>query len=287
MRSKFIALTWLGFFCALLLDTRVQADSDVKAELYVVEWRASAWGEQVAGSACWLLGSESELRAEVSRDLSTRPLDLTERLQRLFHRQGDGWTVTIAGHTEGTGTWQPWGEEWRVAEPRLLTWLRILTTALVQGPNLELTEEWGEAELVSLPQPVANRPRWLSKRSQTEQLVDKLLVQIPSPYPGGWDLATTSRQEHPNNPFQARMVQRGLGRGSDQEIVILHWDCHKTETGQVGLQVGSTRRQGQLKITLPAAIPVRYPAPESFLTLWSLADLAVEVPSVLDWEKSD
>jgi len=30
MRSKFIALTWLGFFCALLLDTRVQADSDVK-----------------------------------------------------------------------------------------------------------------------------------------------------------------------------------------------------------------------------------------------------------------
>jgi hypothetical protein len=267
--------------------TAVRADSDVEADMYLVEWQASAWAGKVAGSACWLLGSENDLRAEISLDDSSDPESFPERLRRLLHRQGGGWTVTWAGGREGSGTLQPWGEAWRVAEPRLMIWLHLLTSALVRGPALELNARRGEAVRILPVQRVANRPRWLTHHSGAEFPDDKLQVQIPSPPARAWSPTAVESRQDVTTAFQAAMVHRGLGRGADQEIVTLQWERQEAEAGPDRVRVRSSRRPGQLNISLPQVIPVRYPVPESFLPLWSLADLAVEIPVGDNEKKSD
>lgn len=67
--------------------------------------------------------------------------------------------------------------------------------------------------------------------------------------------------------LRARLVRRGAGRGGPGEILRLN------AAAGGGTVLSSSRRPGTLRLTAWRRHPVRYPARESFLPLWPLAEL--------------
>ncbi len=276
------ALVWILSVMGLMaiVGTRVtlaRTTRDVKGTLHVVRWRATAWGEEVVGVACWLRGEDGRLRAEISREEVPPQESIPAALQHLLNRQGEGWTLALA--TPGAGTWNAWGDRWQDADPQLQAWLRVLTASLEHGPRVQLPAEEAAVRRSPTLQRSRPQPRWLALKSPAGEVSSRLRLQItpPDPLVDGIEEAEGLGQPAPT-VFRAAMEHRGLGHGGRQEIVILQWDESSDPEGNFWVRVHSSRRQGKLFLSLPAAYSVYYPVPESFLPLWSLAELGITEP---------
>ena len=75
----------------------------------------------------------------------------------------------------------------------------------------------------------------------------------------------------PKPSFRTAQAARGRGRGGPGETLHLVWEA---EAGQGPvLAVRSSRRPGGLRLEKLRCLAVRFPAPETFVPLWSLREL--------------
>jgi hypothetical protein len=263
----------LGSF-TLTMDTLWQppvavAGEDLAGSLYLVRWRAGAWGEKATGTACWLSDGINYLRCEVRRDDG----DFTATdvaLDALQRQLGEGWTLTAAGPR--AGTLHAWGEGWQEVNHDLLQWGRVLTQALVK-PHTDIAwlDSVAARKLPDLSKALP-RPRWLRTQSQPDLKQPDLRLEITM-------VSTASEQSDEaaragaGSSYRRRLERRGRGRGAAAEIVDLRWPTEPDSRGLRWIQITSSRRPGRLEITVPIENIVTYPVPETFLPLWTLADL--------------
>jgi len=266
---RFTAVVMIAWMCLVIPAEVVMAAEEIVGSLYFVRWRAVFWAEQAHGTACWLPGGNGALRCEIRRNIADEaPEDTT--LAPLLRRGGQGWTLTAAG--PGTGTLQAWGEPWREANRRMLQFGRVLTLVLVpQQTSLDSLAGLATRSLsrtrVSTP-----RPRWLAAAPQPgEGETDLRLELTTSPVSTADHEPVAGMVSAPL--FRRQLEARGRGRGGPAEILNLHWPRAPDSRGRRWIRITSSRRPGRLEITVPVEIIVTYPKPETFLPLWSLAEL--------------
>lgn len=233
-------------------------------------WRATAYGEEVAGFACWLAAADTALRIEIlaapDRPDADQPA-LTDHWRRaLLERQGDGWTYAKAGQTQ-PGLLNRWGDEWRAVSPDLARLLRSVVARLATDPAALAAPAQLTAQDSSGPRRWRPLPRGRQPRQGSERLSGELWVTPPGDA-GAAGPATESRAT-----WRRELVTRGRGRGGLAEAFVLTWVAPEHGQAAPQLTLRSVRRPGVVRLWRLAAESVRYPIPEAFLPLWPLAQL--------------
>jgi len=257
-----------------------EAGLELDGTLYFVWWRVGIWGQDAAGSACWLSGEADALRIEIGRRdaVAGASDDQENTLAQLLSRRGEGWTLATPG--TGGGTFQAWGERWREANHRLLVWGRVLAAALAwDQESLEVLERIPARRLAD-SEHAAARPNWLRTAPGANQERNRLRLEVPE-NPRGETASGGSEVKPGIGEFRDGLQYRGYGRGAPAEILTLLWQPAADPQDRRWVRVTSSRRVGHLDVSVPTRYAVRYPLPESFLTPWSLAEV---LERVAGWE---
>jgi hypothetical protein len=214
--------------------------------LHVAAYDASAFAYRDTGTFLWLTGPDGILRLEVRRGPATAAG--AEAAAPMLSWQGQGWTAILAG--PGDDTLNAWGQQWRLPPPGVAAVVQRAGAALVVGP----------------PPPSESAGVWRAGRGGAK-LAKSRIPSLREPAPG----------ESPSAGFHGALVQRGSGRGGDDEMLALRW--HETGPGQTpALEVRATRRPGRLTLRLLGSRAVSFAYPEAFVPLWPLSDLIAETP---------
>jgi len=104
--------------------------ADLDGDLYLVQYTATAFATQEAGSLLWLLGPDGTLRVEVlSRGNRGAP---PGDLEALLEQRGRGWTAVLGQHNGQTVN--PWRQEWQRPPDFLRPLMEVVTQTLMVGP---------------------------------------------------------------------------------------------------------------------------------------------------------
>jgi len=249
-RTMLILLGWVALLEAP--TSAIEADeppADLPGTIHVASYAATAFSYHDTGSLLWLTGPDGILRLEVRRGSAGDDL-LTPMLQQ----HGQGWTAILSG--QGDDTLNAWGEEWRRPAPGVARAAQLVTTALLVGPP--------SADRIVGP--------WRAGKAALGARVHRI------PTLGDGETAATEDAEiGGDSDFHDRMATRGLGRGGEDELLVLAW-LQPSDRANARLQVRATRRPGHLELALTASRAIQYAMPEAFVPLWPLAQLVTVAP---------
>jgi hypothetical protein len=251
-RSLGLLLKLTLLIAAVMLAGPLAAPSDAAEEeldlpgtALLAHYRATAFSYHEAGTLLWLVGPDGILRLEIRRADNTATG--TDAWQPLLEQQGEGWTAIIAGHSDDTIN--AWGAQWRHPPAGLAQAAQLVTAALALGP------------------PEAQGPkRW--RAGQTAGQTTKYRVA---------SLVDSTTSVLPGPPWRREQTARGLGRGGQDNVLVLKWVAEAVERPAT-LQVTASRSPGRLELELPIAAEVIYAMPEAFVPLWPLAQLMTFTP---------
>jgi len=270
-----VLLFLLPFFGVNLGEAQVPESSQAASsgqsvgQLHAVHWTVSVWGRKLAGTGCWLSGPDDMLRLEVKRG-GAEKANLELVLPDLLNRSGEGWTFSVIDDT--TVVYQPWGEHWRAYDASLARALTVLTGVCEGSESMDdMSGVDGVRSLTVRPRSIP-RPRWLTNRQQLDAGGQQLRIEVDDHGTEASFAAAGPAVVTSPTKFRQENCQRGFGRGGVGEV----WSVWRTPAGEsTGWlhRITSSRRPGNLEVTVPRSWQVMFPYPETFLPVWSLTEL--------------
>jgi hypothetical protein len=240
------------------------------SELTTLRWRASAMGQSVFGSACWLQLADGTWRLSIADNGPASEIDEL-CLSHSLNETGEGWTIVPSA--TGSAIVMPWRREFTDYGTDVAVYLKLAMLLFRDGPDIDPDD---------LPESVEIIDKSYSRRQGQTAFAggdreDAMHIMLPRGYndnPFG-ELADRLEgegepPEPKRNSFRDRMEQRGRGRGDDRETWTITWS--RSDNRKI-MSIGSSRRSGDLVLERVAAFTVSYLPDEVLMPLWPLADL--------------
>ncbi|MFH1845721.1 MAG: hypothetical protein ABIF77_21270 [bacterium] len=209
------------------------------------------------------------LRLEVIRGEDGR-VAIETALSFLLDRSGKGWTFAVTDAT--TVVYQPWGEHWREYHASFARALMTLTRVFECREQLA-DLHWADGlHPLTVSQQNVDRPRWVTAGQERDAGVQHLRLEVD--FYGNTTMSPDAEMMLGNSRSSLRQenCQRGLGRGGVCEVWSV-WRIPAAGTTGWTHRISSSRRPGDLEVSVPRIWNVEFPYPEAFLPVWSLAEL--------------
>ncbi len=247
------AMAVLAFACPGLAGGEIAASLleavPTPGMLWGATWRGTGMGESLGGSACWLRGTDGEVRIEVTREGAAPRADISPAWGRLLARGGEGWVVLL---TEATAVGGRWGAPLECLAPDSRVRLETLLAVLEGG--VDGAGPW---------------PAGVRRIAARDVIGSHGIRAVPA---GRTEAASHLRLPETAS-LRAALEARGRGRGGGGETWFVRRTAPPDASGETEIQVTSTRWPGRLELRVAGAWPVGFEPDDVFVPVWSLGDL--------------
>ncbi len=221
-----------------------------------LHWEAEFLGSDQPGSACWVVASGGDLRLEI---LLGEPNFSTP--EDLMHQEGTGFTLVLSEGLDGT--FNPWLSPWQKLNPGAGAWIQLATQIVSGQEDFSDDHPWtilAEPGTINIP-----RPRfWTGNRLGSFDQATR--VQLPQ-----LDRVAVDEKESLEKSFRGQNVARAAGHGGQEEILTLR-RFQKNVRGYAW-RLTSSRKPGQIHLSMPIISSIADPGLEVFAPLWPLGQL--------------